>query len=136
MKFPIKLRKSDVIKLIAASFPTYKGRLFHAVETARMTFSDLNWEGGSRSQYVILDLKTGRRADMTRLSCNAPWCQPMEGASVDLPPGMVVVEHAISCGSDRGLTFHYNAADAAALGASTVALPTNLPAVFSSEAHL
>jgi hypothetical protein len=119
----MKLRKSDVATLIAASFPNYRGRLFTGRVATDVCFGDLNWSGGSRSQYVILDLATGRRADLRQLSRNAPWSQPMEGATVPIPAGMVVVEHTISAGNDRGLTFHHNPADRLERGASVPALP-------------
>lgn len=111
MRLVTKLKKSDVAKLVAATFPSYTGRKFWAEAATEVEFYDLNWGGGTRNQCVVVELATGRVADMRRLSRNHPANQPTEGLRVELPAGVVVVRHSIFCGRDTGLTFFYNPAD-------------------------
>lgn len=104
----IKLRKADVASLVKATFPNYSGRTFTAEQAERVTFHDLNWGGGTRNQYVVVDMVGGRVADLRPLSRVHPAQQPMEGQVIELPAGVVVVEHSTFCGKDCGLRFYFN----------------------------
>ena len=99
----IKVKKSQVAHMVQATFPNYRGRKFMVIITPSVTFSELNWSGGTKSTYIAVDMSTGRQG---RIPQRAPWAQPAEGQRRDLPPNVCVVEHAHFCGTDMGLRFY------------------------------
>ena len=95
---------SKTLRTIAkAAYPTWKGRKLHADFSGKVTFSDTNWGGGSRNYYVSLSSDGRKRG----LMVPAPWVNPIEGQTVQIPEGFVVVEHTIFCGKDCGVTIHF-----------------------------
>lgn len=108
---PIKTNRKAVAALVAATFPGYKGRKFTVVPAVEVRFADLNWSGGTRAQYAATTLTGERCGDLDRYNTKAPWANPAEGAVAELPEGVVVVRHLISCGQDCGLTFYIRPAD-------------------------
>jgi hypothetical protein len=48
---PIKVKKADVARIIAATFPDYRGQKIRVRPATSESLQDLNWSGGSRSQY-------------------------------------------------------------------------------------
>jgi hypothetical protein len=92
---------------------SYRGTKFQAVLTEKTTIpaSAGNWDGGSRSTYVALELKTGKAVSVSD-QFSAPWDGSRVDREVTLQQGLVVVRHTISRGRDLGLTFYMNPADA------------------------
>ena len=94
-------------------FPAYAGRKYSLqVREPGMSLTSY-WDGGSRSYYRVV-----RLSDMQAVEV------PQNGSGFDghgygftneqLPqPGLMVVEHAIFCGKDFGLTFHVHQENAA-----------------------
>jgi len=101
----IKVSKSTVKPLVKATFPEYRGRTFQVEFTPTVTFHDTNWGGGTRNYYKAVRLEDGKVGAFPNF---APWNNPIEGKRVELPEGVVVVEHAIFCGQDLGLRFYAN----------------------------
>jgi len=99
----IKVRKAQVKPLIKKTFPEYKGRTFKAEFTSKVTFYDTNWGGGTRNQYKAVRMGDGA---VSALPVRSPWNNPVEGATIQLEPGIVIVKHTIFCGHDLGLTFY------------------------------
>ncbi len=107
------LTRKQAEKIINASFPEYRGRKIQLELTDKVTFSDTNWGGGSRNRYAAI-AHDGRkdRLDFSRV---APWNNPIEGRTIDLPPGVLIVEHTVFCGKDCGLHLYLNPASAGTL---------------------
>lgn len=106
----IKVSKSDPAfrRIIVACYPTWKGRkvCVKAATTYRMANY---WGGGSRDYAVAYDLKTGDVSAPSVVTTN-----PMRGqahAVVEIPEGMLIVEHSIFCGKDAGVTIYVNPAN-------------------------
>lgn len=97
---------ADLFRMIAKSaFPEFRGRKIHVRQTGTVTFSDLNWSGGTRSWFVALQTETGRT---NRLAVPAPWANPVEGKTVEIPQGVVVVEKSVFCGGSPSITLHFS----------------------------
>ena len=113
------VKRKDVAQIVAATFPDYKGRKFRIEPRATVTFSNLNWDGGTRSQYRTCTLDGSQslgRAD--RYNAQAPWANALEGKTIPIPAGALIVEHAMFCGKDAGLYIYVNPQDMPKLLAS------------------
>jgi len=108
---PIAVKRNDVAPIVNGSFPQYRGRKYRIVASETVTLTDLNWSGGTRSQYraVMLDGKPLGNAD--RFNQVAPWANPAEGITIPIPVGTCVVEHTMFCGKDLGIKVWVNPAD-------------------------
>jgi len=107
----IKAKLSDVAPITRAAFPSWRGRKARVRPVESMTLHDLNWSGGTRSQYVAIELATLRRAAGEHMNMPAPWANPFEGKQIALAPGLAIVEHCIFCGKDLGCTIYVHPAD-------------------------
>ena len=99
----IKAKKADVWWLVARAFPHYTGRKFTIRPSTTITFWDTNLSGGTRSQYAAVRLDRGDSRARVYVA-PAPWANPVEGRTVEIPNGFAVVEHRISTGKDVGIT--------------------------------
>jgi len=111
MKTAMKLKKSDVKEMLALTFPDYTGRKFSLVLTHTVTFFDMNWGGGSRNVYKCVN--TAQQT--AQVPAPAPWVNPLEGMTVELPLDTLVAEHSVFCGKDLGITFYMRPENAPAL---------------------
>ncbi len=82
-------------------FPGYRKRAVNVVAGTKVSFYDLNWSGGTRNEYTIVDLATGDTKSFGRWNQIAPWNNPYEGATVDLPVGFAIVETGFFCGKEK-----------------------------------
>lgn len=99
----IELKAKDVKPLINATFPKYRKRKVIIRVTDKVKFYDLNWSGGTRSEYracTVAGKPIDNRVDMSR---PAPWNNPYEGLEIDLPKDAVIVEGGYFCGKPRTL---------------------------------
>lgn len=98
----MKLTRKQAKPILEKSFPEYNGRTISLEFVDHVTFYDTNWGGGTRNKYHAV------RADgrTSRLVVPAPWVNPVEGKTIDLPEGVLIVEHAIFCGHDCGITIY------------------------------
>lgn len=95
------------------AFPNYTGRKFNLESRGgKCYFYDLNWSGGTKSEYIIIELSSLEIKPVTAL---APWIEYKEGLGIEIPSGFMVVCHSIFCGQDIGLTFYINPQDASKL---------------------
>ena len=98
--------------IVKATFPSYKRKkvLVRASET--ITFSDLNWSGGTRLEYRACTLAGHELGSMDKYHAYAPWDpRQVEGQSVPIPVGSVVVRGGYFCGKESLLTIHVHPAD-------------------------
>jgi hypothetical protein len=58
------------------------------------------WDGGTRSYYVAVRINDGAVSDF---GTDNPFMASAH-AEVDLPAGVILVEHTIFCGRDAGIT--------------------------------
>jgi hypothetical protein len=107
----IPVKRADVAAIVSATFPDYRGRKIKVLATESETIHDLNWSGGSRSEYRSCTLRGQYIGGADRYNQQAPWANQGEGKSVPIPPGAVLVRHSIFCGKDVGLTIYVNPAD-------------------------
>lgn len=108
----IRARKADVAPLVRATFHDYTGRKFTVRITEQVRLDDLNWSGGTRSQYRATTLDGTPLGNTDRYAAMWPGSNLAEGQTLPLVPGAAVVRHTIFCGTDCGLTIHIHPADA------------------------
>lgn len=101
------LRRSDplVKRVLAVSFPDYRGRKIKAVVTDGPLHLDLSWDGGTVDKVVLIDVAGGR---VGKLNVPSPWASGAN-APVDVPDGAIVAVHSYFCGVDVGVTFYMKA---------------------------
>ena len=102
----IKIRKADVPAACLRAFPEYRGRKY-AVEiesTGTMRLWNAYWSGGTKSDYVAVNLRTGE-IDAADAVISNPFAVP-HALEITIPEGMVIVEHVRFCGKDCGLRIH------------------------------
>ena len=103
-----KAKAKDWKKVIKATFPNNRKRAVYVKHTDKVTFYDLNWSGGTRSKYRAC-LVDGRPLNGGGgLNAPAPWVNPYEGLTVDLPIGAVIVCESVFCGEFTPLTIYIN----------------------------
>ena len=103
MRNYIHISTKDVKQIIQATFPGYRKRKVTLVVTDSVTFTDLNWSGGTRSQYRACDID-GHPLDLKHnLSGPPPWDNPFEGLKIDLPESAVIVKGGHFCGKPSTL---------------------------------
>ena len=102
MNQQIKLTSKEASPVVKLVFPNYTGRKFKVEFTDKVTFYDTNWGGGTKNSYAAI------KSDGTvgNLYAPAPWANPVEGKTVDLPVDILLVEHSIFCGKDMGITIY------------------------------
>jgi hypothetical protein len=105
------VKRNEVAAIVNATFGDYRGRKIRVAPTETVHISDLNWSGGTRSQYRACTLDGRSLGGMDRYNAMAPWANPAEGASLPLVPGACVVEHSIFCGKDSGLRIYVHPDD-------------------------
>ncbi len=99
-----KLSASDplVKRLLSVSFPEYRGRKISAALWTAPLSLDLNWDGGSKDEVVLIDFAAGR---IGRLRCPSPWAVGAHDPLI-APPDSILVVHSIFCGKEAGITFY------------------------------
>lgn len=113
----IKVSKAQkgIKEIIKACYPEWKGRKV-AVQVATTYAMSNFWDGGSRNYVKAYDLAASKVAEAAPTTAN-----PFRGqahATVEIPDGVAMVEHSISCGVDCGITIYVNPAN----------MPSMLPA--------
>ena len=107
----IRVKTKDVKRIVDATFPNYHRREVVVDARETVTFHDLNWSGGTKSEYracAIDGTSTGRQVDLSR---PAPWNNPYEGLTVQIPIDCVIVMGGYFCGKERLLYFYVHPAN-------------------------
>jgi hypothetical protein len=89
-----------VKRVLAATFPEYRGRKVKARLWTGPRRLENYWDGGTRSYYVAIRIEDGAVADF---GTDNPFVRSTHDP-VDLPAGVLLVEHSIFCGKDMGIT--------------------------------
>jgi hypothetical protein len=106
METPMKLTRAQAMPILNLTYPEYLGRKITLTFVTQITFHDVNWGGGTRNQYKFLR-DDGASAS---LPTPAPWVNPYEGLTMDLPVGVLVVRHSFFCGHNVGIVIYANPA--------------------------
>lgn len=89
MENMVKVAASKVRGIVDAGAPDYKGRFVHIIFGESVYTSHLNWDGGVKSEYTLVQADFTR----TRIPELAPWENIFEGAKITLDPTFLVVAH-------------------------------------------
>jgi hypothetical protein len=103
-------------RLCKSLFPNYRGRLPVRVYVQEAVRVSDYWDGGSRTQTVFTrpdGSKSFSAAEMLKPENRQQAGNPYGVAlgSIPLIPGVIAVEHHISCGKDRGFSVIVHPAD-------------------------
>lgn len=122
---PGKKSKSHhgIKKIISATFPDFGGRKVTVVEKASVILHNLNWSGGTRSQYRSCTVDGSPLGGADKFNQQAPWANQAEGVELPIPAGACLVEHWRSCGTSQGLTIYVRPASAGDSSAAFFSLP-------------
>jgi hypothetical protein len=105
-------RDESIALLVKATFPNYKRKQVSINASGRVTFQDLNWSGGTRSEYIGATLRGNQTGNLSRFNAMAPWdIRQIEGQSIDIPQGHCVIRSGYFCGKTSILTIYVNPAD-------------------------
>jgi len=109
----IKMKAKEVKAIIAATFPDYKKHDVYVGAAEKVTLHDLNWSGGSRSEYraCTIDGKPTENKYAAAMHVPAPWDNMFEGKTVDVPEGFVIVRGGYFCGKTATLFINVNPAN-------------------------
>ncbi len=87
--------------LTDCAFPRYNKRKVNIEVTDKVSFYNTFWDGGSKNEYIAVKLESGETATLDRGS--SPWNAVAEGKTVQLEPGVAIVEKPCFCGKDMPL---------------------------------
>lgn len=100
----LTIKAKEVKHIINATFPNYRKRDVTVWPKTQVTFRDLNWSGGTRAEYRACTIDGKPLDNKVDMSKDAPWNNPYEGLTVDLPVGAVIVEGGFFCGKASKLS--------------------------------
>lgn len=90
----------------------YRKRKVWVRPASKVTLSDLNWSGGTRSEYRAFAIGgTVQLGSMARWNQVHPWDNAAEGKSIEIPAGAIVVRTGHFCGKESMATIYVNPAD-------------------------
>lgn len=95
-----KVPSGTVRWLTDQAFQTRK-RTVEIVVAKTVTFFNTFWFEGSKNEYRAVILQTGASAFLA--TGDSPWSAVAEGRTVELEPGVAIVQHVTFCGKDLGL---------------------------------
>jgi hypothetical protein len=101
----IHIEKKDVPKIFVGLFG-YKGRMYRVEVCTEVELTNNYWSGGTKSDYLGIDLTTGITADPQRSDYGNPFTNPGNTPTVRLVEGKAIVEHSFFCGKDMGLRIY------------------------------
>jgi hypothetical protein len=101
----------SISAIVKATFPSYKRRKVYIRATETVHIQDLNWSGGTRSEYHACTLDGRSLGSLDHYSQLAPWDNPAEGQQLPVPAGAVVVRGGYFCGKESLLAIHVNPTD-------------------------
>ena len=115
-------RDATISHIVAATFPSYRRRKVIIRAAESVTLSDLNWFGGTRSEYNTCTIDGQPVGTSAKYNAMSPWdTRQIEGRELPIPQGMIVVRGGHFCGKESLLTIYVNPAD----------MPRYLPAATS-----
>ena len=102
----IYLEKKEVPAQLQGLFG-YNGKKYEVEVREDYTINSQagTWSGGSRDQFRLVELETGKEVDAINHGL-APWNNARQDVKIPLLKGLALVRHTIFCGKDMGLTFY------------------------------
>lgn len=104
----VKFSPSKEFKGLAQASFGYKGRIWKTQPLESYHPSNY-WDGGSRSYFVAV-LRDGMKVAVPSDDTHNPF-KALAHGSFPIPRGVVIMEHVIFCGKDRGIRIYYNPLD-------------------------
>jgi hypothetical protein len=105
-------KDASIRRLIQATFPDYRRKKVYVRAAETITFSDLNWSGGTRAEYRAAKLSGEFVGSTDKYHALAPWDpRQIEGQSLPIPQGYCVVRGGHFCGKQSLLAIYVNPAD-------------------------
>ena len=96
--------RNDIPSTLLRAVDGYSGRKFRVTARESVTLTDMQWSGGTRSTYTVVNLATGETKPITDprpFPQNQYTPEPIKTVN-----DWCVVEHSMFCGKDMGITFH------------------------------
>jgi hypothetical protein len=118
----IFVEREQVAAIVAGTYPDYRGNKIRVIPAETVTFQNLNWQGGTRSQYRACDLSGGPLGSLDKWNQVHPRDNAAESSEIRLPEGAAIVEHSLDRGKDTGLRIYIRPADMPNLLPAPVAL--------------
>lgn len=124
-RVPLSRSTPAVKRLLAATFPEYRGRKIRLAFSTSVRLENY-WDGGTRSYWKAVDLASGETAPPAAATNNP--LNRLAHVDVPIPAGVALVEHVIFCGKDCGIVVHV------APGTALTGLVATCPAFTSRKA--
>lgn len=101
----------EFAKILRATCGNYRKRnvLIQAAETVHVY--DLNWSGGTRSEYRACTIDGQFLGGLDKYNAMAPWANPAEGQMLPTVQGAVVVRSGFFCGKESIATIYVHPSD-------------------------
>ena len=106
-----KVKTKDVKPIVKATFPDYKRRECIVEVKESVTLNDLNWSGGSKSVYKACTVEGKEIPEKYDFGGPAPWNNPFEGKTFNIPENVCIVEGGWSFGKQKILWIYVNPAN-------------------------
>ena len=119
---PPERRRSSLRDIVRCALPDYRGRRETLIALGSVSLYNLNWDGGSRNYYTAVRLADGATSTVSPV---APWYETREGATIEVPPGFVVVESGYFCGKPSAVHVYCHPSDRASVEGTAEALSTD-----------
>ena len=100
MKTELRVKAKDYKWLTDSAFSSRKRELIIIV-TDKVSIYNTFWDGGSKNTYKAVQLESGNTANL--ITGSSPWTAISEGKSIQLEPGIAIVEQSVFCGKDMPL---------------------------------
>jgi sulfur carrier protein ThiS len=99
MRQSFKATKKQVWDIVGKAFPGYTGRKFSVELAESVTVHDLNWDGGTKNEYIAVAVN----GEMKPIRTGHTQFDPLDGKQIALTPNFVIVQHSYFCGVDCGI---------------------------------
>lgn len=101
-------KDASIAAIVRATFPEYKRKKVYVYSRDSVTLTDLNWSGGTRSEYRTCTLAGEAIGSTEKYAQLAPWNNFAEGKTIPIPPGFVVVRGGHFLGKPSILSLYIN----------------------------
>jgi hypothetical protein len=99
----LKVRAKELKWLTSSAFASKKHTVTVEVSET-VSFSNTFWDGGSKNLYKAVRIADGETSSLVVGS--SPWNAVAEGKSVQLEPGIAIIEESVFCGKIMPLRVH------------------------------